>query len=51
MYMVCMLTLEDINNEAYFLWRKSQVKAMKTPRLGKIHVCDLIKPCMRNVIY
>ena len=48
---VSMLTLEDINNEAYFLWRKSQVKAMKTERLGKIHVSDLIKPCMRNVIY
>ena len=46
-----MLTLEDINNEAYFLWRKSQVEAMRTPRLGKIHVSDLIKPCMRNVIY
>ena len=24
---------------------------MRTPRLGKIHVSDLIKPCMRNVIY
>ena len=46
-----MLTLEDINNQAYFLWRKSQVKAMRTPRLGKIHVSDLIKPCMRYVIY
>ena len=46
-----MLTLEDINNQAYFLWRKSQVKAMKTERLGKIHVSDLIKPCMRYVIY
>jgi len=46
-----MLTLEDINNEVYFLWRKSQVEAMKTPRLGKIHVSDLIKPCMRYVIY
>ena len=48
---VSMLTLEDINNEAYFLWRKSQVGAMRTPRLGKIHVSDLIKPCMRYVIY
>ena len=38
---VSMLTLEDINNEAYFLWRKSQVEAMRTPRLGKIHVSDL----------
>ena len=46
-----MLTLEDINNHVYFLFRKTQVEAMETPRLGKIHVSDLIKPCMRNVIY
>ena len=42
-----MLTLEDINNHVYFLFRKSQAEAMRTPRLGKIHVSDLIKPCMR----
>ena len=46
-----MLTLEDINNHVYFLFRKTQVEAMRTPRLGKIHVSDLIKPCMRYVIY
>ena len=46
-----MLTLEDINNHVYFLFRKSQAEAMRTPRLGKIHVSDLIKPCMRYVTY
>ena len=25
--------------------------ALKTERLGQIHVSDIIKPCMRNVIY
>ena len=46
-----MLTLEDINNHVYFLFRKSQAEVMHSPRLGKIHVSDLIKPCMRYVIY
>ena len=46
-----MIKLEDINNKVYFDFRKSQVKAMETERLGKIHVSDVIKPCMRNVIY
>lgn len=46
-----MLKLEDIENEVYFAFRKSQVEAMKTQRLGVIHVSDIIKPCMRNVIY
>ena len=46
-----MIKLEDINNKVYFDFRKAQVKAMETPRLGKIHVSDVIKPCMRNVIY
>ena len=27
------------------------MEAMKTERLGQIHVSDVIKPCMRNVIY
>ena len=46
-----MLTLEDINNHVYFLFRKSQAEAMKTERLGTIHVSDVIKPCMRYVTY
>ena len=46
-----MLKLEDINNEIYFHWRRSQLDALKTERLGQIHVSDIIKPCMRNVIY
>jgi hypothetical protein len=46
-----MLKLEDINNEVYFQFRRSQVEALGTERLGQIHVSDLIKPCMRNVIY
>ena len=46
-----MLKLEDINNEVYFKFRKAQVEAMETERLGKIHVSDVIKPCDRYTIY
>jgi len=46
-----MLKLEDINNEIYFEFRRAQMDALKTERLGQIHVSDIIKPCMRNVIY
>ena len=46
-----MIKLDDINNEIYFQFRRSQMEAMKTERLGVIHVSDIIKPCMRNVIY
>lgn len=46
-----MLKLEDIANAVYFEFRRAQLDAMKTERLGSIHVSDLIKPCMRNVIY
>ena len=46
-----MLKLEDINNEVYFQFRRSQVEGLGTERLGQIHVSDIIKPCMRNVIY
>ena len=46
-----MLKLEDINNEIYFEFRRSQMDALRTERLGQIHVSDVIKPCMRNVIY
>jgi|TARA_R110002020_G_scaffold233_5_gene1238 hypothetical protein len=46
-----MLKLEDINNKIYFEFRRAQMEAMKTERLGNIHVSDVIKPCMRNVIY
>ena len=46
-----MLKLEDISNEVYFQFRRSQMEALKTERLGQIHVSDIIKPCMRNVIY
>jgi len=45
------LKLEDISNQVYFEFRKAQIEAMKTERLGVIHVSDIIKPCMRNVIY
>ena len=41
----------DVNKAAYFAFRRAQVKAMGTERLGVIHVSDLIKPCMRNVMY
>jgi hypothetical protein len=46
-----MLKLDDINSEIYFHWRRAQLDALKTERLGQIHVSDIIKPCMRNVIY
>tara|TARA_R110000824_G_scaffold115163_3_gene266127 strand:+ start:890 stop:1651 length:762 start_codon:yes stop_codon:yes gene_type:complete len=46
-----MIKLEDINEDIYFKFRKAQVEAMGTERLGQIHVSDIIKPCMRNVIY
>ena len=46
-----MLKLEDISNAVYFEFRRAQIEAMKTERLGVIHVSDIIKPCMRNVIY
>jgi len=46
-----MIKLEDVQNKAYFAMRKAQVEAMKTERLGVIHISDIIKPCMRYVIY
>lgn len=46
-----MIKLEDISNKVYFDFRKAQLEAMKTERLGVIHVSDLIKPCLRNVMY
>ena len=46
-----MLTLDQIKEKVYFEFRRAQTDAMNTERLGKIHVSDLIKPCMRNVIY
>ena len=50
--MVARLVLNsDVNKEAYFAYRKAQMEAMGTERLGVIHVSDLIKPCMRNVMY
>jgi CRISPR/Cas system-associated exonuclease Cas4 (RecB family) len=41
----------DVNKAAYFAYRKAQIVAMGTERLGVIHVSDLIKPCMRNIMY
>lgn len=46
-----MLTLDNIKDEVYFQFRRAQIEAMKTERLGVIHVSDIIKPCMRNVVY
>ena len=46
-----MIKLEDINNEIYFEFRRAQMEAMETERLGKIHVSDVIKPCDRYTIY
>ena len=46
-----MVLNSDVNKAAYFAYRKAQMVAMGTERLGVIHVSDLIKPCMRNVMY
>jgi len=46
-----MLTLDKIKEKVYFEFRRAQIDGMNTERLGRIHVSDLIKPCMRNVIY
>ena len=46
-----MLTLDKIKEKVYFEFRRAQTDGMNTERLGRIHVSDLIKPCMRNVIY
>jgi len=46
-----MVLNSDVNKAAYFAYRKAQIKVMSTERLGIIHVSDLIKPCMRNVMY
>ena len=47
---ICMLTLDNIKEKVYFEYRRAQMEAMKTERLGVIHVSDVIKPCMRNVV-
>ena len=41
----------DVDKAVYFAYRKAQMEAMKTERLGVIHVSDLIKPCMRYTMY
>lgn len=46
-----MLKLKDVEDQIYFEFRRSQQEAIRTERLGQIHVSDIIKPCMRNVIY
>jgi len=46
-----MIKLQDVQDKAFFAMRAAQVKAMQTERLGKIHVSDVIKPCMRYVTY
>ena len=45
------IKLDTISNDVYFAFRKAQIEGMHTERLGKIHVSDLIKPCMRYVAY
>lgn len=46
-----MATLDKIRDTVYFKYRQSQLKVMETDRLGKLHVSDVIKPCMRYVYY
>ena len=46
-----MTTLDRIRSEVYFKFRQAQLEGMTTDRLGKLHVSDVIKPCMRYVYY
>jgi hypothetical protein len=40
-----------IENDIYFKYRKAMNEVLNTERLGKLHVSDLISPCMRKVYY
>ena len=49
-----MLTLDKIKDHVYFKFRKAQLEGMNKAggfRAGKVHVSDVIKPCMRYVYY
>jgi len=49
-----MLTLDKIRSDVYFKFRKAQLEGMNKAggfRAGKVHVSDVIKPCMRYVYY
>jgi hypothetical protein len=49
-----MTFLEGIRSEVYFKFRKAQIEGMNKGggfRAGKVHVSDVIKPCMRYVWY
>jgi len=48
---VTLVVNTDVDKAVYFAYRKAQMEAMKTERLGVIHVSDLIKPCMRYTMY
>ena len=43
--------MDRIRDEVYFKFRQAQLEGMQTDRLGKLHVSDVIKPCMRYVYY
>tara|TARA_Y100001949_G_scaffold160648_1_gene152403 strand:- start:1443 stop:2189 length:747 start_codon:yes stop_codon:yes gene_type:complete len=46
-----MKSLDSIRDTVYFKFRQAQLEGMETDRVGKLHVSDLIKPCMRYVYY
>ena len=49
-----MTTLDKIRSDVYFKFRKAQLEGMNKAggfRDGKVHVSDVIKPCMRYVYY
>ena len=46
-----MLTLAEVEDDAYFAMRAAQMDMLETERLGVTHVTDVVSPCMRNVIY
>jgi len=49
-----MTIVDDIRSEVYFKFRKAQIEGMNKAggfRAGKVHVSDVIKPCMRYVYY
>ena len=49
-----MTIVDSIRDQVYFKFRKAQIEGMNKAggfRAGKVHVSDVIKPCMRYVYY
>jgi len=44
------VTKKDIEDDAYFAFRKTQANVLNTSRIDCLHVSDLIKECQRMVV-